>query len=71
MAATFGLERHGGHPGSGLGAAFCRTQPRRQTSDPCTNVPVARALMKPDDGTDLANDLSNNDGASGSSLAET
>jgi hypothetical protein len=40
MVATLGvgLERHGGHPGSGLGAAFYPTQPRRQTSDPCTNA---------------------------------
>jgi hypothetical protein len=31
MVATLGvgLERHGGHPGSGLGAAFYPTQPRR------------------------------------------
>jgi hypothetical protein len=37
MVATpgVGLERHGGHPGLGLGAAFYPTQPRRQTSDPC------------------------------------
>jgi hypothetical protein len=37
MVATLGvgLERHGGHPGSGLRAAFYPTQPRRQTSNPC------------------------------------
>jgi hypothetical protein len=41
MVATpgVGLERHGGHLGSGLRAGFYPTQPRRQTSDPCTNAP--------------------------------
>jgi hypothetical protein len=37
-----GLERRGGRPGSGLRAAFYPTQPRRQTSDPCTNAGIAQ-----------------------------